>query len=196
MSDEDQTDEEVQEPAETDTPEPESTDPEPRKWWIGTPLGGRPTFVEIVQINDTKIENDEDEPPEFGYDDELTIDRGVFITQVVTPQGPGPGFMDIRNMFGPCLIPTDMDVSDLSSRTPLKIKGRSLFAGPYLWLVYGDPAYQIIWDEVANVYRPITDEEREEAKQAQQRPEILGASGQPAKRPSLPGAMGAMGHLG
>jgi hypothetical protein len=170
----------------------------PMKWWLGTAIAGRPTFVEIVQINDGEILQDAPKPPEFGPDDDLIIDRGVQLGQVQTQYGPGQGFIDIRQSFGPAiLMPSDGDMSDKSSRTPLNIKGRSLMIGPYVWLNFGNPNFQTLWDQVEGVY--MTNEELEKLKAEQpdpgQKPIISGPDGRALNAGQGPGAGGAFGGL-
>lgn len=167
-----------------------STDPKPRLWWLGTSISGRPSFIEIVKVNDEEVPEDAEAPPEFGRDDTLEIDRGVFLAQVMG----GQAFMEIRLSFGPqILVPTDFDMSSKSSRTPLLINGHSLKIGPYLWLKYGSPDTQVLWEQIDETYRPITDEER--AQMQRGKPIIAGADGRALNAPQGPGALGAMGQF-
>ena len=172
---------EIGEPGLEESPEEKVPEDKPMKWWLGTSIAGRPTFVEIVKIGPSPVsEMDDSEPPEFGPDDDLIIDRGVQLGQVMTQQGPGQGFVDIRQSFGPAiLMPSDGNMSKKASRPPLQIKGRSLLIGPYIWLSYGNPNYQTLWDQIEGVY--MTNEELEKLKaenpQQGQKPIIAGPDG-------------------
>ncbi len=175
-----------------DKPEAEEaayTPKEPRRWWLCCAILGRQNILEIVSVDGNDVDglsgSLRKKYPEFGPDNDIVVDRGICIAQVMGPEGAGQAYVDFRAGLGPMFMAPNNDYSEKENRRPIHFKGRSLMIGPYLWMDFEDQGEQFLRDQIQAIYSSVD---------VVDKPTVVGADGRPIG--GHPGAMGALGQLG
>lgn len=118
-------------------------DPQPRRWWFVTSIGGMNVIAEIATINGEEVGNLGD-APKINRDDVVVVDRVLAMFNM--------GYGEYRMALGPIFAQGTGDFHPADSRRPLTVNGASLLIGPHTWLDYNDASESVMQEAIEAVY--------------------------------------------